>query len=219
MHIDDHFDDSQEDGTLDAPHSAGESPDSEATTPGLNSGDEEATRAAEAISPEICTNFVEYCEANTGRLIGAAYRVTGNLWDAQDAVQNVLLKYWRDWPDADFRNRVWNNRSYSYASARRAAIDVIRNEKSRTEREEKEARKEGVAKCDDYLRVEDDDSFHRTLDALQRLNPTWRLVIHLRYAQDRTVAEVAALLEISEATARRYEKRAHKALEEAYKGN
>jgi RNA polymerase sigma-70 factor (ECF subfamily) len=217
VHIDDHFEDSQEGGALEASHPAGESADSVAT-PGLNSGHEAATRAAEAISLEIRADFVKYCEEHTARLIGAAYRVTGNLWDAQDAVQNIWLKFWKDWPDAGFRNRVLNNRSYSYAAVVRAAIDVIRSEKSRVEREEKDARKE-VAKGDDYLRVEDDDSFRRTLGVLEGLNPTWRLVIHLRYAQEFKIAEVATLLRVSEATARRYEKRALKALEEAYKGN
>ncbi|MFI7015477.1 RNA polymerase sigma factor [Streptomyces sp. NPDC050164] len=217
MHIGDHFEDSQEDGALEASLPAGESADSVAT-PNLNSGHESATRAAEAISLENRANFVKHCEENTARLTGAAYRVTGNHCDAQDTVQNVWMKFWEAWSDADFRDRVLNNRGYSYSAVVRAAIDVIRSEKSRSEREEKEARKV-VVKGGDYLCVEDDDSFRGMLDVLQSLNPTWRLVIHLRYSREFKIAEVAALLRISEATARRYEKRALKALEEAYKGN
>ncbi|GHE14148.1 RNA polymerase sigma factor [Streptomyces alanosinicus] len=218
MQIGDHFKDSREDGTPETPRPAGESADSAATQPGLNSADEEATRTAEKMSLEIRDDFAKYCELNTERLIGAAYRVTGSHWDAQDAVQNVWLKFWGSWHDAGFRDSVWNNRGYSYKAVFRAAIDLIRSEKSRAEREEKDARKV-VAKDDDYLRVDDDDSFGRILEILHELNPDWRLVIHLRYAQELKIAEVAALLRVSEATARRYEKRALMALKEAYKGN
>jgi RNA polymerase sigma-70 factor (ECF subfamily) len=217
VQIDDHFEDSQDKGTSGTPQPPSESAGPAATQPGLDSADEEATRAAEKIL-EIRADFAKYCEANTARLIGVAYRVTGNRWDAQDATQNVLLKFWEFWPDADFRDRVWNNRSYSRTAVVRAAIDMIRSEKARAERQEKDARKE-VIKGDDFSRINDDDSFSGMLEVLHGLNPTWRVVIHLRYKQDFKIAEVAALLRISEATARRYEKRALKALEEAYKRN
>ncbi|GGN45867.1 RNA polymerase sigma factor [Streptomyces fuscichromogenes] len=217
MEIGDHFEDPRDDRRPSASSFTGGSPDPEAT-PGPNSGQEKATSAAEAISPEACADFVKYCEERTDSFIRAAYRITGSLWDAQDAVQDVFLKFWKSWPDPEFRIRVLSSRGYAYRSITHAAVDTIRSGKSRREREEEDARKVIVG-TDEYSRVEDDDSFGRTLDVLQALNPTWRLVIHLRYAQELKSAEVAAVLRISEATARRYEKRALKALEEAWKRN
>ncbi|MEU3838414.1 sigma-70 family RNA polymerase sigma factor [Streptomyces sp. NPDC028635] len=212
MDIGDHFEDSQEDEAHQGPHPPDESAEP-AATPDLNSGREEATLAAEAISPEARADFVRHCEENTGRLIGAAYRVTGNLWDAQDAVQTVWYRFWKSWPSADFRNVVLNNPGYSYRAVFNAALDIARSEMTRTLRQEKEARKESVTE-DGYSRVEDDA---RLFKLLKNLHPTWRLVIHLRFTQELTFAELAAVLRVSEATARRYEKRAIKALEEAYK--
>ncbi|MER5795248.1 sigma-70 family RNA polymerase sigma factor [Streptomyces sp. NPDC001980] len=217
MEIGDHFEDPREDRRPSVPPFAGESPDPEAT-PGLNSAQEKATSATEAISPEACADFVKYCEECTDSFIRVAHRITGNLWDAQDAVQDVFLRFWKNWPDPEFRIRILGNRGYAYRSVAHAAIDAIRSGKSRKEREEEDARKVIVG-TGEYSRVEDDDSFNRMLDVLQTLNPTWRLVIRLRYARELRSAEAAAVLRISEATVRRYEKRALKALGEACKRN
>ncbi|MFE7961190.1 RNA polymerase sigma factor [Streptomyces sp. NPDC057413] len=216
MNIGDHFEDSREDEAHQGPPPPGESAEPAATpTPVLNSGHEEAAPAAETISPEARAAFVRYCEENTGRLIGAAYRVTGNLWDAQDVVQNVWYRFWKSWPDAHFRDTVLSKPGYSYRAVSNAALDMVRSETARTLRQEKDARKESVTE-DGYLRVEDEA---RLFKLLKNLNPTWREVIHLRFAQELTFADLAAVLRVSEATARRYEKRALKALEEAYKEN
>ncbi|MGW3133997.1 RNA polymerase sigma factor [Streptomyces sp. NPDC001123] len=217
MEIGDHFEDPREDRRRSVSPFTGGSPDPEAT-PGLNSGREQATSATEAISPEACADFVMYCEECTDSFIRVAHRITGSLWDAQDAVQDVFLRFWKKWPDPEFRIRILSNRGYAYRSIAHAAVDMIRSGKSRREREEEDARKVIVG-TDEYSYVEDDDSYNRMLDVLQTLNPTWRLVIHLRYARELKSAEVAAVLRISEATARRYEKRALRALEEACKRN
>ncbi|MFQ6148676.1 RNA polymerase sigma factor [Streptomyces seoulensis] len=214
MSIGDHFEDSEGDEAHQAPHPPGGSAEP-AATPDLNSGHEEATPAAETISPEARAAFVSYCGENTGRLIGAAYRVTGNLWDAQDVVQNVWYQFWKRWPDAEFRDVVLKKPSYSYRAVSNAALDMVRSEMARTLRQEKDARKESVTD-DGYLRVEDDA---RLFKLLKKLHPTWRLVIHLRFMREFSFADLAAVLRVSEATARRYEKRALKALEEAYKEN
>ncbi|WP_329332679.1 sigma-70 family RNA polymerase sigma factor [Streptomyces sp. NBC_01352] len=220
MQIDDRFEDSQVGGTFTASQTADESTGLAATTPGLTSTEcEKATHAAVEISlDDLGADFGKYCEENSAHLLRTAFRITGNPWDAQDALQNVLEKFWKKWPEENFRNIVWSNPAYSRKCVVSSAIDAIRSETSRARREEKDARKE-VENGDDYLRVDDEESFGRTLDVLHSLNPTWRLVIHLRYAREYSIVEVAAILRISEATARRYEKRALKALEEAYKGN
>ncbi|MCG7209394.1 RNA polymerase sigma factor [Streptomyces arenae] len=140
MKIGDHFEDPQEDGESSTSPFASESPDPDAT-PGLNSGREIATCVTGAISPEACADFVKYCEEHTASFIRVANRVTGNLWDAQDAVQDTFLRFWKNWPDPEFRIRVSNNRGYAYRSIANAAIDTIRSGKSRQEREEEDARK------------------------------------------------------------------------------
>lgn len=220
MRIDDRFEDPREGGTFAASQTTGESTGLVATQPDLASaGREQATHAAAGMSlNDLGADFSKYCEENSARLLRTAFRVTGNPWDAQDALQNVLEKFWKRWPEGDFRDRVWGNPAYSHGCVVYSAIDSIRSEKSRTQREEKDARKV-VENGDDYLRVDDEESFARTLDVLHSLNPTWRLVIHLRYARECSIVEVAEILRISESTARRYEKRALKALKEAYKGN
>ncbi|MEU6495739.1 sigma-70 family RNA polymerase sigma factor [Streptomyces sp. NPDC046984] len=211
------LEDPPEGETFQTPHPAGESADP-AATPGLNYGHESAAHAAEAIPLEIRADFVKYCEENEARLIGAAHRITGNPWDAEDAVQNVLERFWKSWSDAAFRERVRKTRGYSSRCVTNAAIDAIRSGRSRVGREDKDAR-EVVVRSDGYSYVEADESFRGMLKILEGLNSTWRVVIHLRYAEEFKPVEVAAILRISEATARRYEKRALRALEEAYKGN
>lgn len=217
MSIGDRFADPQEGGAFQS-QTASESTDLAATVmQGSSSKHERATsHAAPLVSKDLVAEFTKFCEENTARLLSVAYRITRNPWDARDALQNVFERFWTRWHEEGFRCRVTNSRSYSNSCVANSAIDIIRSEKSRTQREEKDARKE-VGKGDDYLHVEEDDSLQRALNALHSLNQNWRLVIHLRYVEDYKIAEVAALLRISESTARRYEKRAMEALEEAYK--
>ncbi|WHM41122.1 sigma-70 family RNA polymerase sigma factor [Streptomyces sp. BPTC-684] len=218
MKIGDHWEDPQEGGTSETFSTTGESAGPAATQPGLTSGHEEATHAAGEKSFDLRGDFGQYCEENTPRLLRVAFRITRDPWAAEDALQNVLEKFWKRWPEAGFRDRVLRTPGYSNSCVVYSAIDAIRSEASRAFREEQDASKE-VVRSDDYLRVEDDDSFRRMLDVLNSLNRTWRLVIYLRYAREFTIVEVAAIIQISESTARRYERRALMALREAYQGN
>lgn len=216
MQIDDRSEGSPEGGTSSESQTTGESKDPEATTSGLISTGHEPHVAGGMSLDYLGADFCKFCEQNYARLVRIAKRITQNPWDAQDAVQDVLEKFWKRWPEQDFRDRVWNVPGYSHRCIVYAAVDNIRSEQSRYKRQEKDARKE-VGKDSDFLRVDDDDSFARALEVLRGLNPTWRLVILLRYARECTIVEVAAILRISESTARRYERKALKALEEAYK--
>jgi RNA polymerase sigma factor (sigma-70 family) len=219
MQIGDHFFEDSPEAETSASSADGESADQDATPGLLSAAGESATHAAEGESLSFLrADFSAFCEESTGALLRTAWRITCNKYDAEDAVQNVLEKFWTRWPNPRFRDAVKSQPGYSHTCVTRAAIDCIRSEKSRSQRQEKVAGKVVVSESD-YSRVDDGDSFKWGLELLKQLNPTWHLVIYLRYAQEKTIAEVAANLRIGETTARRYEKRALKALKEAYKGN
>ncbi|MEV5787576.1 sigma-70 family RNA polymerase sigma factor [Streptomyces sp. NPDC052287] len=164
---------------------------------------------------DLRADFCNFCDEYAIMLFRTVNRYSRNTWDAEDAVQETLLNFWSRWDNEEFRQRV-RKPGFAVTSAINSWRDNVRSEISRAKREENDGRKV-VASQDDYSRVDGDLDFSRMLKILGSLNPTWRTVIIMRYEQEYTLAEVAAALGVSEATARRYEKRAIMALKEGDK--
>ncbi|MET7980823.1 sigma-70 family RNA polymerase sigma factor [Streptomyces mirabilis] len=222
MSVDDRFFDESlgpealHDGVSSTP---GETSAGQGATPGLFNPevDGAATPDAEGNALEdLREDFRKYWEEHGPRLLRIAYRYSLNTWDAEDVTQELLEKFWSNWGNAEYRDRVWNRPGFSVTCLINVWRDMARSEISRTRRQDLVS-KQVVEKEDDYSCVEGAENFARMMKILEDLNPTWRLVIQLRYVHEKTFTEVAAFLRISEATARRFEKRAHKALEEADK--
>jgi RNA polymerase sigma-70 factor, ECF subfamily len=72
--------------------------------------------------------FSELVEAHRAELRAYCYRMLGSLHDAEDALQNVMLRAWRGLPGFEGRGSV---RSWLYSIASNAALDMIRHRSRR----------------------------------------------------------------------------------------
>lgn len=158
-------------------------------------------------------DFMAWCREHTGSLRLTARRHARDHQAADDAVQHVLESFWKKWEEADLRRKVKNTPGYAQRCVINAWRSMERSETAERERLKKYASGEPVPETQDlYSDIEWKLSLPPMLDML---NPTWRSVIELRYRQGRSFPEIAALMGISESTARRFDKRALIALAEA----
>jgi RNA polymerase sigma-70 factor, ECF subfamily len=72
--------------------------------------------------------FGELVEAHRGELRAYCYRMLGSVHDAEDALQDAMLRAWRGLPGFEGRSSV---RSWLYSIATNAAVDVIRRRSRR----------------------------------------------------------------------------------------
>jgi RNA polymerase sigma-70 factor (ECF subfamily) len=134
-----------------------------------------------------------------GRVFKAAYRITGNLQDAEDVLQTVFLRLAR-WDEASLPRE--NLPSYLYRSAVNAAFDVLRT-RQRAEVVDLGS-VEGSLSQDD---AEGPERAHQGTEirsrlrrALGRLKPKHAEVFALRYLEGYQNRDIARLLSISRVT-------------------
>ncbi|HEX8007054.1 MAG TPA: sigma-70 family RNA polymerase sigma factor [Trebonia sp.] len=72
--------------------------------------------------------FGELAEAHRGELRAYCYRMLGSVADAEDAVQNALLRAWRGLAGFEGRSSV---RSWLYSIATNAALDILKHRSRR----------------------------------------------------------------------------------------
>ena len=125
--------------------------------------------------------FVEFATASSARLQRAAYLLTGDRHQAEEAAQAALVKVYAAW------RRVHGNDPYAYA--RTVLVRLVTDRWRRPLREyATEVMPEPRAPSD----VADDVARRRLLiDALQALSPRERSVVVLRHYFDVPEAEVA----------------------------
>jgi len=133
-------------------------------------------------------------------VFGLARRLTGDSSTAEDITQEVFVTLWRQ-PER-FDPQRGSLRAYLGVHAQRRAIDALRREGRRTERERRHHR----------LHVDTDDSPGAPTEAsgladivrgaVRRLPPEQREAVELAYYGSLTHREVAATLGIPEGTAK-----------------
>lgn len=149
---------------------------------------------AEGGQSTISPRLEEVYEANKDLVFRAAYRITGNAGDAEDVLQTVFLRLLRQEPGLEMKSP----RAYLHRAAVNAALDLLR------------ARK-------DHLHVSLDGETGSLLMpatpggqeagelrqwlrlALARLNPRWAEMFVLRFVEDLSNREIAALMNTSSA--------------------
>jgi RNA polymerase sigma-70 factor (sigma-E family) len=149
--------------------------------------------------------FVEYFCARAQPLRRLAYALCGDWHTAEDLVQLTFVRLYRRWP---------NIREESIdAYARQALVNTFLTHRRARRRESLMAdppeRAAGAADPTDGLAV-------RRL--LADLAPRQRAAVVLRYLEDLPVAEVAALLNISEGTVKSQTARALQSMRGAFDG-
>lgn len=131
--------------------------------------------------------------AHQERVIRAAYRVTGNLADAEDVAQTVFIRL------AASPQKIENVESYLYRAAINGALDLIRRRRSEL----------GLDDAEEVLVSSPDSSPERQLasrelgqwlrNALARLAPVAAEMFVLRYVEGRDNREIAKMLGTSRA--------------------
>lgn len=141
--------------------------------------------------------FERFTAGASDSLLRTGFLMTGNARDAEDLVQETLLKVARRW------NRV-RSMDYPAGYARRILINLVLHDADRRARQRTELQPhEGAAELADdnaarALREVDDRAEFRW--ALAQLPARQRAVLVLRYWSDLPVAEVADILGCTEGT-------------------
>ncbi|MGH9631467.1 MAG: RNA polymerase sigma factor, partial [Bryobacteraceae bacterium] len=138
-------------------------------------------------------------EAHHARVFRAAYRVTGNVSDAEDVTQTVFLRLLRRDHDTA-RKEVENLESYLYRAALNVALDVVRARRASGSIPLGEA--EHVAQQDPSSSPERRHSSGEVRawlrEAVTRLHRTAAEMFVLRYFEGHDNREVARLMSTSE---------------------
>lgn len=166
--------------------------------------------AAVAIADE--ESFVEFARSRTDGFLDLAWLVTRDAEDARDAVQDALAGLYRRWtrlPEGD------EFEAYVYRTVVNACLGVIR----RRPRSLPVAQPEGLplapVGADPSQQVVAADEVWRLCG---ELSPDQRTAVVLRFYQDLSFAEIAAVLGCREATARSHVHRAVVALRARVEG-
>ncbi|MEW1588924.1 SigE family RNA polymerase sigma factor [Micromonospora vinacea] len=136
------------------------------------------------------TAFAEYFAARSGAMRGTAYLLCGDWHRAEDLVQTAFVKLYRVW------NRISRHEvldSYLRQILIRTFLDERRRGWWRRERV-------GGEDAEQVAPPDSPESRLVLLQALARVAPRQRAVLVLRYWEDLSVEDVAALLECSPGT-------------------
>ncbi|WP_330438759.1 SigE family RNA polymerase sigma factor [Micromonospora sp. NBC_00821] len=134
--------------------------------------------------------FAEYFAARSGAMRGTAYLLCGDWHRAEDLVQTTFVKLYRVW------NRISRHEvldSYVRRILIRTFLDERRRGWWRRERV-------GAEDAEQVAPPDSPESRLVLLQALTRVAPRQRAVLVLRYWEDLSVDDVAALLECSPGT-------------------
>jgi RNA polymerase sigma-70 factor (ECF subfamily) len=145
------------------------------------------------------------------RLFGIAYRILGRVFDAEDVVQDV----WVRWQGAD-RARVRDRVAFLATVATRVALNEATSAHARREVSVGGRPSEcDLTSADPAIEVERSEALELAVQLLnERLHPVERAVYVLREAFDCPFREIGAELDLSESNARQLAHRARRHLAE-----
>ena len=142
--------------------------------------------------------LAESYRRHAGAVYGLARRVLVDVASAEEVVQEVFLRLWNE-PEK-FDPERGSLRSYLLAQAHGRAVDLLRSEGSRRQREERDARRTAEAGYDVEREVWDLTVAARVKQAVAVLPQVERQAIALAYFGGHTYREVARLLDEPEGT-------------------
>jgi RNA polymerase sigma-70 factor (sigma-E family) len=150
------------------------------------------------------TDFEEFAQARSPHLLRSAWLLCGDVHQAEDLVQETLAKVYVRW-HRRLGSPIENPAAYAQTTLVRTFLSVRRRRSSR---------ELPFAEPPEAAQSRQPDSSPATdlqllvAEALDGLAPADRAVLALRYLEDRSVAEVAQLLGVSEGAVRNRSMRA-----------
>jgi RNA polymerase sigma-70 factor (sigma-E family) len=154
-------------------------------------------------------DFETFVAASTDALLRTAYLIAGDLQDAEDLVQETLLKVARRWP------RV-RRMEQPVAYARRILVNLALDDAGRRTRRRRELTGDALHdRCDEADAARGFETHDELLSALAALPPRQRTTLVLRYFLDLPEAEVAAAMKCSLGTVKSTAARGLARLEQA----
>jgi RNA polymerase sigma-70 factor (ECF subfamily) len=142
--------------------------------------------------------LAELYRRHASSVLGLARRLLGDPTVAEEVVQEVFLRLWRS-PERFDPGR-GSLRSYLLAQTHGRAVDLLRSERARRQREEREALATPEASYDLEREVWNLTVAERVQQAMTTLTDDERQAIELAYFRGHTYREVAALLDAPEGT-------------------
>jgi len=155
-------------------------------------------------------NFDRLFSTYHRQMLFVAQRILGNQADAEDAVQNALLKLYR------LRNTIPEDpricRAYVLTAAKHAALDL-------KDREKRSVNIDDIVlstKGDLFEEIAASEDYEGLLHTIQSLPDRYREVLMLCYVQELSVKEIARLLNRKEWTVRKQLARGKAMVQERY---
>jgi RNA polymerase sigma-70 factor (ECF subfamily) len=142
--------------------------------------------------------LAEVYRRHAGAVFGLARRVLSDATAAEEIVQEIFLRLWND--PARFDPERGSLRSFLLAQTHGRAVDLLRSDSSRRNREAREARAAATAGYDIEHEVWDLAVADRVKQAIAVLPDDERQAIELAYFGGHTYREVAAQLGAPEGT-------------------
>ena len=142
--------------------------------------------------------LAEVYRRNAGPVYGLARRVLGEEPAAEEAVQEVFLRFWNE--PARFDPERGTLRAFLLAQVHSRAVDALRSDTARRRREEREARSAIPGQFDVESEIWDHAVAEEVREALGSLSPGERSAIELAYFKGHTYREAAAILGEPEGT-------------------
>ena len=155
-------------------------------------------------------NFDQLFSAYHRQMLFVALRILGNQTDAEDAVQNALLKLYR------LRNRIPEDprvcRAYVLTAAKHAALDL-------KEQERRTVNIDNLVLADKeelFDKIAASEDRERLMEAIHALPDLYRDVLMLRYVRELSVKEIAQLLNRKEWAVRKQLARGKAMIQKCY---
>ena len=137
-------------------------------------------------------NFEKLATNVKDKLYRFALRITGDVAEAEDVVQEVFIKVWNK---RDDMAEVNNHEAYCMTLTRNLSLDKIRS-KHRQTTEIGEALQLTDYESTPYMSVEKNDALLRIRKWMQELPEKQRLTMHLRDIEGMTYDEISESLEM-----------------------
>jgi RNA polymerase sigma-70 factor (ECF subfamily) len=137
-------------------------------------------------------------EAHSRNVFGLAYRMTGNVGDAEDVVQETFLKAYRGIGRFEGASEV---STWLHRIAANCAVDLLRRRRNPAgaaarSLDERDAELAGSAQPEPEAALRGSEIGERVRRSLERLSPMERIAFTLRHVEGRSIAEIARVLGI-----------------------